>query len=51
MATSDSAMGPLLPSGPLDGIWERGGCYALILWEFVTGLVLLAAAGKSLQLR
>ena len=33
----------LLPSGPFDGILERGGCYALILWELVTGVVLLSA--------
>lgn len=51
VATSGSAAGAMLPSGPLDGIWERGGCYALILWELVTGVVLLKAAQKSLQLR
>ena len=51
VTTSGSATGTMPPSGPWDGIWERGGCYALILWELVTGVVLLKAAQKSLQRR
>jgi len=27
-----------------DGLLERGGCYAIILWEIVTGALLLAAS-------
>ena len=46
VVTSGSAAGNLLPSGLSDGIWERGGCYAIIIWELVTGAVLLVA-GKT----
>ncbi len=43
VATSGDVTSNLTPTGPLDGIWERGGCYAIIIWEFVTGVVLLVA--------
>jgi hypothetical membrane protein len=36
---SGSASFNLLP----DGIWERGGCYAIIGWEIVTGVLLVAS--------
>lgn len=39
--TSDTATGNQVVSGPWDGFWERGGCYAIIIWELVTGVVLL----------
>jgi hypothetical membrane protein len=44
--TSDTATGNQVASGPWDGLWERGGCYAIILWELFTGVVLLAARRK-----
>jgi hypothetical membrane protein len=47
VGTSSGATIVQVSSGPLDGIWERGGCYAIIIWELVTGVVLLAAANKS----
>ncbi|MFB7719359.1 DUF998 domain-containing protein [Nocardia sp. NPDC056100] len=27
-----------------DGTWERGGCYPILIWEFVTGALVLVAA-------
>ena len=39
--TSDTATGNHVASGPWDGFWERGGCYAIILWELVTGVALI----------
>lgn len=46
VATSATATGAVVASSPLDGLWERGGCYAIILWELVTGWALLAR-GRS----
>lgn len=41
--TTGSSTDILVPTGPWDGAWERGGCYALIIWELVTGVSLLVA--------
>ncbi|MFF2554005.1 DUF998 domain-containing protein [Nocardia sp. NPDC058058] len=27
-----------------DGVWERGGCYPILIWEFVTGALVLMIA-------
>ncbi|MEV0251835.1 DUF998 domain-containing protein [Nocardia sp. NPDC050712] len=29
-----------------DGTWERGGCYPILIWEFLTGVLLLLAARR-----
>jgi hypothetical membrane protein len=47
MLTSDTATGNQMASGPWDGFWERGGCYAIIIWELVTGVVLLKMREKG----
>lgn len=32
-----------------DGTWERGGCYPILLWEFVTGVLLLKRSAANMS--